>query len=549
MSSFRRVSLVGLTLLACGPSATPAPRPEPVSIPLVPSATASVAVAPEAPAPMQLPANAAVRASFDVSVIDRPAVRALLAPFEAELVRSGLPLSRDRNKSETLSALGIDGARPVTVALLGYGDASRKRLDALRRLAESLHERGQPNPPVLAKLRSALDEEPWLVAHRVLVPVTDAERFTKQLDELLTREGHKSEGRGLYTVRHAATRVSADAHTVSIDTISGTSDSPKSAFAELDARVREGVEAPVLEGRAARIVFAPPALAYVGFATGLVVTSGALSGDSVSEDQKERIAVEGMRESAQTFSLADFDEVDLRLGLSLPRAELIVRATPGATFRALPEAAWATSPSVEAPGYSRRLELTAAFGRGWPLPGNASYLQRTKEAGGIGGYIVGLPNVLLLASQSYSESTTDALDEAARAGRFERVGVLAKGDDLLFFAVLPERSTRADAQKSVAELTALDARSARVARLKWGPAKIVEVEGRQVILRAGPKSNAALPSKITLAKRGPYVAGLPFREVFGLLGTDAAYQAMMSMQIEGAVTREGKALVFSIGLP
>jgi hypothetical protein len=214
---------------------------------------------------------------------------------------------------------------------------------------------------------------------------------------------------------------------------------------------------PSLDGRTARAVWSPQAMAAIGYLSGVVSAAGAVSGDSIDPSQKMQILRQGITEAGQNFAVANFDKVEMEGRLS--PFEFVGRAKPSASFAMPPADAFAQSMGVSYGQGVAVAQASRAFMKGWPFPGGSmkAGLDMMKDGGG-GAFVAGLPHVLAMLPAIESRRSRDAA--AFDLTRFERIATVygeRREDD--FISVMPAGTKKADAECAFAPKTLCDAKT------------------------------------------------------------------------------------------
>jgi hypothetical protein len=329
--------------------------------------------------------SAALTASFDLAKVALPEVLKLLGPKQAELeAKLGLPAGT--NGAALVTALGIDPARPMTLAQLGLGDEARSAMAALRSLVPAKDPLGGRQPGAVQptglydKLKLAMAPVPELVGYRILIPAKDPARVQDVAAKILQAAGLAPfpEGGG-FKSRHLYAVVGADGPTVVVDvvgadggllTVTGLRNTTRAGGAA------EGAAPALPPDSAFAIQFIPERIAEQGFMANLRLTNGALSGQTVDPTQKERITQQGLWEAAESFVVATapsgarFDTVLLSARLDPGHTKLTMRAEPGPGYDGPGEGAWGTTYAVSssATAVGSGFDLSRPFLDAWRSP-------------------------------------------------------------------------------------------------------------------------------------------------------------------------------------
>ena len=523
----QRTALLSIILgVACGGQSGEAPPT--VHVAAAPTASAP---APEPPlAALGVPRGAPLVVTFDLGAMVS-VFGAARGELEHELGLSPGALSGD------LSELGVDPKRPVVVALAPLDADEESAVDALAAIAPDAAN-GQQIVDTYLRAKLPLES-----AMRVVVPAVHPRDLAKTLGSLVARAGWTSAGRG-YTKPHQILEITAGASSVALD-LAGARE-PKTAFDALE-RVMSASREPLprLEG-ALHATWVPASYARLGFLMGMTKVVGAISGESVDASQRARIAAEGSSEASSLFALAGpkghptFERVDVSARLE-PFA-ITVRAHPGAGFSMPPTGAFAPSASVSIASARSELGGAVALMRGWPFPADVVTLARN---GGLAAIFVGLPQLLAEAPRDLPRASHEAAPGDEMLGRFERAGqAWTPSGGAIWFGVLPQKTTRAAAQCSLAQ----DGRCTGAAKLPVGKttkaghgfAKVIELDRRWVLLLS--KDAAALDAKVTLGSAGPLHLDAETKDLWGELHASGALPA----HVTGDLAADGTDVVFRL---
>ena len=557
----RSALVAGLaTLLSCG-GAVPVAASSPAAAP-------PVAVAP-APAPFDfvLPAGASVTASCDLASVNFAAILDLLGPLDQPLraeLTSLVPQLRTGGTAAVLDAVGIDPSRPIALAEAATSDEGLVAIAALRALVPPAEPEGvgkaSPTPGLFLAMKTTLEKVPAIAVYRVLIPAKSAERVRGTLDALLLLSGWtKGATAGEFTRRHALAIVTGDGDTVAFDLALG--DDPRTALAALRASAHAQHDEPVpLEHDALRIAYVPERVAELGFLAGASTTTHALAGVSIEAQQRERIAVEGLWESAQNLVIvrnargARFERVELRVSADPVHSPSTLRSEPGPGFEGPPDEAWGTTfTAVSSP----IADVSRPFLEAWKVPGAATSafdgtaFLRTLRDGGASALVAAAPD--LGVSGAGMLGSHELAPNREVLGRLARFGVTraetpanasastANPVPRVFFGVLPDGTTRAAAECVLVGAAPCGAHKLAVGSVtKDAGARVLltQVEGRYVLLRAADarslklklQAGSAPPLRVELD-----VHALPFVPPDLPLGT-----------VVGTLRREGRTIVVDL---
>ena len=530
----RKVSLALALPLVLAATACKGSSPVPTTP--SPSASASASGAPAAVAPPALPFEAALpdgatlTASLDLVKANLPGALKLFGL--SAMAEAALPQVHDWNGPALLDAIGIDGARPVTVAELAPSEEAKKAIAALRALLPAVEPvydpKRVPPPGISTTMKAALAGVPAIVTYRVLIPAKDAKKVRAVLDGALTKGGYRAAANGQYSGSGSIAQVSGDGDMVGLDVALG--DAPQVALAALAAAVHQkhGAATP-LEGDTLRVAYAPEQMGQIGFLTSVLKTLGAVSGQSIDPAQRERIAYEGLLEASHDVLAATsargarYDHIEMRIPTDPAHAATTVRIDPGPGFDGPPEDTWAPSYTVAT---GATADVSRPFLAGWKVPGpdgrtllDALQFFRWARDGGNAAYLVAAPDVAIAAAVGLAEGEVapprPVLDKLARFGSVRgAVSQKPKGDagaapQDVFFGILPDGTPRAAAECVLADAAPCKTHKLSLGAVtKDGDASVVlQQEGTHfVLLRAKDaaslkvklKADTAPPAKLAL---------------------------------------------------
>ncbi|HEY1959242.1 MAG TPA: hypothetical protein VGH28_26690 [Polyangiaceae bacterium] len=476
----QRTALLSIVFVAaCGGGGDATPAQVPTA-----SATASIATAPP-PAPLGIPRDAPFVATFDISEVASsfPAVR---AEIEHDFQLPDGALSGD------LGQLGIDTKRPVAFAVATPSPEAAALVHDLRTA-----------PGTAIETARRMYGIPLLFGFRVLLPATDPHRLSATLRELVTKAGWKQKGDAFFAP-HQALAIRSDVAWVALDIAAALG--TEASLPALEHVLAGPLEQPASQREIVHVTCSPQAFAPVPYLMGMTQIIGAISGESVNPEQKERIFAVGSKEANAVFTLAEqngkpiFDRVDLTA--SVAPFEVAIRAKPAAGFVMPPADDWAASTALVFPGSIATLSGRNALIDAWPFPPHAFGLARD---GGLFAFAVGLPEVLAEAPRELPAMTHDAGPSEDVARRFERIGEAwnAAGNEI-WYGVLPANATRETAQCSLATQKCAGATKLAVGKATKagnGFAKVVLIDKRWVLLLA--KEAATLDVKPTTTNVSP----------------------------------------------
>ncbi len=429
-----------LTLSACGP-ATPAPQPAPAvvqSLPAIPSAPPPTVAEPD-PA---LPSAPALALSIDTARLDRWIAQVLAAldpslrsPIEREL---NLP-SGALGQGPISAALGIDSSRPMMMGIASLDEASGALLQRARELVRSgpgsSASRGRSSN--LAELmREARGDELRMV---FTIPAIDPALLVSRLQTMLDGAGWSRANAvaGFEAVwmrgRHALA-LSTAGDRVNVDYLPGARTEARASKLLAEGRgalaTALRASAPQLEGKTARMVLSPRAVAEVGLLDSLRSVHQAI--EDVDSEYATQMEEQALREAGAILELSEnaegpfFDRVEVSLETDSVMPGLSGRAIAGRGWTD-PGAACAPSISVKLPPSDVAVDFSNVCNRALRLPGRAGdvgyasnpYRRLIDHAGLVGG-LVALPFHFAGLSQ---EATRVLPGVAAQAvSRFERFG-------------------------------------------------------------------------------------------------------------------------------
>jgi hypothetical protein len=570
--------LVVLALLAACGGAEPPPAESSVARVVPSSSAAVVPPAPPPPPPFDfaLPAEACMSASIDATKL--AGVERSLAELQPELERA-LGAPHVDGFHAFLVSRGIDDARPVTLAVLAPGEEAKKVIAALQPLVPAqspeagtgiigaLRNQGSASsPPLLDTLLQTVGKLGVVTVYRILIPATDATTAAATIDGAMHVGGWKALSKGRYKRSDSIAVVTPGTDVVAIDISLGRN--PDEGFKQLAAALAQGhATAPTLSSVSVHITYAPECVGESGFLSGLHSTLGALGGGSIEPDLKERIAREGLWESARNLVLARnergarFARVDLAGSLDAGHSTLTMRAEPGPGFDIPPDDTWVpTFTAVSAAGaVVRSFDASRPFVSAWKLPGGPGHtaldgtdlLHAIRDAGWTG-WIVALPDEIAsgawMSVHSKMAMPQDVLDRLARFALTEVTAAAASPGSTVepssvFVGVLPEGTNLATAECVLAGPPPCGAKKLTlgVARRELdGHARLVQVEKHYVVLYStDPK---ALFLKMKGESAGPIrlVVDPHQIELFSVL------DASLGASLVGTMRRDGKDVVFEL---
>jgi hypothetical protein len=485
---------------------------------------AAISALPNKPVqPLGIPHDAPFVASFDATAAAR------IVPLRQELERE-LDLDEGALVSQA-AALGLDTKRPVTIAVAPLDDAEMKAVTELQ--AQFKDPSVMPSDDVIKRILAI--DSPLVI--RVLVPTTNAEKLEQGIAKFLQHDRWKKNANGW--MKHGQfIAFDDDGQNVAVDVMIAHEKADPRSLRAFAATAHDPV--PALEGRAARASWSPQAIAAIGYLTGIVRSASAVSNDSIDPSQRARIMREGLTEAAQSFTMANFDRVEME-GRLAP-FEFVGRAKPSTSF-AMPGAdAFAQSTGVVSGGRPVAVaQASRAFLKGWPFPGGSlkSAIESMKDGGG-GAIFAGLPHLLAMLPAIESRRSRDAAP--FDLGRFERVAsIYSQGGEDAFISVMPAGAKRADAECAFAPKAPCDAKTKLKlnAVVKVGDlnAKLYEIDKRFVIVSSD--SDSAKLEAPTFTQAGGMRLDVDTTVVTTFLAPNT-----LPAKVAGEITNENGTLVF-----
>jgi hypothetical protein len=422
------------------------------------------------------------------------------------------------------------------------------------------------SPPILDTLLQTVGKLGVVAVYRILIPATNATAAAATIDGAMHIGGWKTVREGRYKRSDSIAVVTPGTDVVALDISLGRN--PDEGFQQLAAAVAQGhANAPTLGSVSVHVTYAPECVGESGFLSGLHSTLGAVSGGSIEPDLKERIAREGLWESAQNLVLARnergarFARVDLAGSLDAGHSTLTMRAEPGPGFDLPPDDAWGpTFTAVSGAGaVVRSFDASRPFLSAWKLPGTPAHtalygrdLTHAIQEAGWTGWIVALPDEIASGAWTSVHSKMampqDVLDRLARFALTEVSAAASPPGSTgepssVFVGVLPEGTKLATAECVLAGPPPCGAKKLTlgVARRELdGYARLVQVEKRYVVLYSpDPK---ALFLKMKGDSAGPIrlVVDPHQVELFSLLDVS------LGASLVGTMRRDGKDVVFEL---
>jgi hypothetical protein len=563
-----------MAMTACGgakaatsPPAPPAPSAA-SSLPAPPPAAAAAATAAPAPAPMPfdfgLPADAAMTVAIDLSKLGDADAQKAWPPLQS-LLEDLAGLAHAPSLHDLLANAGVDDRRTLAMAVLAVDEDARHAIEALTPIvpaAEPERRVGDAPPPpptthVYATMHDVLAAMPRLARARILVPASDPSRLRGAIDAAMTKAGWTVGPTGHYSNRHGAATATAGDGVVALDFAVG--ETPAVGLASISAAAAaKRAEWPETGGPIARVSYAPKLLAEQSFLSGVTTTVGAVSGESIRPDQRERIAAEGLWESAQNFALAKgprgerWSRVELSVSMAGGRPSVRMRAEAGPGFALPPADAWtpsftvtptSTDPRTESPSF----DLSRAFLAGWTLPGGADgatlrakpFFDMIHRSGPLALFIA-LPD-LAVTAPGLLNGHDELAPKPEVLGRFARYGLTQGGS--LFYGILPDGTTRASAECVLLGPAPCGAGKLTLgAKGEDGSARVslVQVDHRFVLLRTSDRDGLAV--RLKGASVGPVRASLDLRR------TPLPFAGMFPFTAVETVRRDGNSLVAEIAV-
>ena len=514
----QRTALLSIVFVAaCGGSATETPNVH------VATATATAPAPAVPPAPLGIPRDAPFVATFDAA-----AVASVFGTLSGEIEHDlGFPQG---SLSGNLADMGVDTKRPVAFAVAPPAEDAKAFVHDVRTA-----------PGTAADTAHRLYGIHLVFGFRVLLPASDPQKLAAKMRDLVTQAGWKAKG-DAFVMPHQALGITNDAAWVALDM--ATALAPEADLAALEHVLAGPLDQPTLEHGVFHAAWSPQAFAPVPFLMGLTQTIGAISGESVRPEQKERIFAFGMKEASDVFALAEhdgkpfFDRVEATA--SVAPFDVTVRATPSAGTTLPPTGDWIGSTALLFPGARVELSGTVPWMTASSLRQHPLMLARNS---GTFGPLIGLPEMFAEAPLDISATARIAgpSDEVAR--RFERVGESWNAaDQEVWYGVLPLKTTRAQAQCSLATDKCAGATKLPVGKATKagsGFAKVVEIEKRWVLLLA--RDQAALDVKPTTITASPLHFEADTKNLGSIFHATAALPARVVADVSH---EEGGALVY-----
>ncbi len=450
----RRIVFALLLLAACG-----GPTRDAAEVTIPAQGTPPPPVAPPAPVgplDVTMPAYAAATLVLDPSLVTR-AARGLFTHADGSASNEQRDLEEDLGVGKgalapdrLLDTLGVDGSRPIAIAIARIDAAEHPRVPRLEALAAKVKRTPGDGARIeYGELVAAFGTEPALARLRARVPIKDSAVAKRALRHLFTKAGLRESGPPpgvdlVMSSRKVTIAASSDSTWLVVDVYlrDGGTDAPRpdvlASIHRLRAEGERGSEPSPLDRDAARAEWEPGKLAELAFVNGVQTTMQALV--NVDPEMKGRIAAAGLIEAHRNIELAGnergnyFTRVTLSMAGPDHRGPLLsAKGEFGAGFEATARAASHApgSASFKVGKVHSYLDASLASGLAFPMPGDGAsgpadeqVLTRTIREAGWAGWFIAAPLVPLYLMTIPVRPPPNAFNPRSAALKLERVAIV-----------------------------------------------------------------------------------------------------------------------------